>query len=169
MPLPGYAKDMEKTQSFRADRAARLLLLAYALLLFWVLFLQRAETARHAWDDGFAAAQMNLIPFATVDRYVRAIRHGRVVGIAYVNLLGNLLLFMPMGVLLPLSFRLFQSPWRFFLFMLVLLPAVEALQLLLRCGCCDVDDVILNFIGAATAYAFTLPLCRSAEGGFHSK
>jgi len=144
-------------------RVLRLLLFAYLLLLLWVLFLQRAETARHAFDDYDAAIRLNLVPFATIDRYVRAIRAGRVVEIAYINLVGNLVLFMPMGVLLPLCFLQFQKPWRFFLLLAALLPAIEAMQLLLRCGCCDVDDVLLNFFGAALAYAVTLPIIKSMQ------
>lgn len=141
-------------------RAVRLLFYAYLLLLLWLLFLQRAETARLAWDDYSQTALLNLRPFATIDRYVRAIAAGQVLEIAYVNLAGNLALFMPMGLLLPLGFAGFRRPWRFFLLLAAVLPAVEALQLLLRCGCCDVDDVLLNFIGAAAAYLIVLPLTK---------
>jgi len=159
---------MEMTQVSgisRTDRRCMLRLLfgIYVLLLVWVLFLQRAETARHAWDDYAATIQLNLIPFATIDRYLRAIRAGQVIEIALLNLVGNLVLFMPMGVLLPICFSSLRHPWRFLLLMAVLLPAAEALQLLLRCGCCDVDDVILNFFGAVLAYAVTLPMIRQSE------
>lgn len=133
----------------------------YVLGLVWVLFLQRAETALLFWDDYDAVMRLNLRPFATIDRYVLAIRAGQVLEIAYLNLLGNIVLFMPMGVLLPLGWEMFQRPWRFFLLMVVLLPAVEALQLILRCGCCDVDDVILNLFGAILAYAIALSIAKN--------
>ena len=37
-------------------------------------------------------------------------------------------------------------------FLIAVLLAVEAIQLALRCGSCDVDDVLLNLAGAVTAY-----------------
>ena len=42
--------------------------------------------------------------------------------------------------------------WRFLALLLAVLLAVEAIQMALRCGSCDVDDVLLNLIGATTAY-----------------
>jgi glycopeptide antibiotics resistance protein len=63
------------------------------------------------------------------------------------NLVGNAMLFMPMAVFLPCLFRPMQKLWLFALTMFLLLVAVEALQLLLACGSCDVDDVLLNLAG----------------------
>jgi len=142
-------------------RVARTLLAMYALALVWVLFLQRAETALLLREDHAAAVRLNLLPFATIDRYLLAIRAGQVLQIAYLNLVGNLVLFMPMGALLPLCWKMFHQPWRFLLLMAVLLPAVEALQLILRCGCCDVDDVILNLFGAVLAYAIVMAVRKA--------
>lgn len=144
----------------RYVRLARTVFVLYVLALIWVLFLQRAGTALFSWDDYNTVMRLNLRPFATIDRYVLAIRAGQVLEIAYLNLLGNVVLFMPMGVLLPFGWKMFQRPWRFFLLMTMLLPAVEALQLILRCGCCDVDDVILNLFGAVLAYAIALPIAK---------
>jgi glycopeptide antibiotics resistance protein len=63
-----------------------------------------------------------------------------------------MLLFMPMAVFLPCLFRPMRKFWVFALVMGILLVAVEALQLLLRCGSCDVDDVLLNFVGTLVVY-----------------
>ena len=68
------------------------------------------------------------------------------------NLFGNIMLFMPMAVFLPCLFRPMQKLWLFALTMLLLLVAIEALQLLLACGSCDVDDVLLNLLGTLSVF-----------------
>ena len=137
-------------------RLLRTLFFCYVLALVWLLFARRAEIALGAWDHYFEAERISLVPFATIRRYLRAIRNGVVVEIALINLFGNLVLFMPMGALLPLLFPSLRRAWRFLLLQTGLLCSVEAMQLILRCGSCDADDVILNLLGAALAYA----VCR---------
>ena len=155
----------------RADRprAVRVclwaLLAVHALLLVHVLFLSRAGLRAQSWEE-YRSYAVNLRPFATVLRYVRALRRGVIPESALANLLGNLLLFVPAGVLLPL---LFPPLGRFLPFVAVLLPLlvlVEAAQLLLRCGSCDVDDVILNLSGALAAWAcLRQPPCKRRLAG----
>ena len=62
------------------------------------------------------------------------------------------MLFMPMAVFLPCLFRPMQKLWLFALTMFLLLVAVEALQLLLACGSCDIDDVLLNLVGTLIVF-----------------
>ena len=64
----------------------------------------------------------------------------------------NFLLFLPMGAMLPLLYPSMRRTWRFVLLQTLLLLAVESAQLILRCGSCDIDDVILNLAGALAGY-----------------
>ena len=90
----------------------------------------------------------NFNPFETVQLYINAIKYNYIgMEIPLSNLIGNAMLFMPMAVFLPCLFRPMQKLWVFALTMLMMLVAVEALQLLLACGSCDVDDVLLNLTG----------------------
>ncbi len=118
----------------------------------YLLFFRRAGDALGAWDDYLEAGRISLVPLATVRRYLRALKNGRVVAIARVNLIGNFLLFLPMGAMLPLLYPSMRRTWRFVLLQTLLLLAVEAAQLILRCGSCDIDDVILNLAGALAGY-----------------
>jgi glycopeptide antibiotics resistance protein len=68
------------------------------------------------------------------------------------NLVGNAMLFMPMAVFLPCLFRPMRRLWLFALTMALVLVTVEALQLLLACGSCDVDDVLLNLTGTLIVF-----------------
>jgi len=95
----------------------------------------------------------NFRPLETVFLYLRALKYNYIGSeIPISNLIGNMLLFMPMAVFLPCLFRPMRKLWVFALAMVVLLVAVEALQLLLSCGSCDVDDVLLNFAGTMAVY-----------------
>jgi len=74
------------------------------------------------------------------------------------NTLGNLALFVPLGILLPLVGNRFLSLKRVLLSALMLSVGVEAIQFLLRFfgnpRAVDIDDVILNALGACVGFAF---------------
>ncbi len=85
--------------------------------------------------------------------YLNAIRYDYIgMEIPLSNLVGNAMLFMPMAVFLPCLFRPMRRLWLFALTMALVLVAVEALQLLLACGSCDVDDVLLNLTGTLIVF-----------------
>ena len=71
---------------------------AYCLMMLWLLFLHRIGTGPGAW-------QFNLEPLDTVRRYLWVLGHSvdaaqRSNAIA--NLFGNVALFVPLGIFLPL-------------------------------------------------------------------
>jgi glycopeptide antibiotics resistance protein len=74
------------------------------------------------------------------------------------NTLGNLALFVPLGILLPLVSNRFRTLKRVLLFALFLSLSVESIQFLLRFfgnpRAVDIDDVILNTLGACVGFAF---------------
>lgn len=95
----------------------------------------------------------NFIPFHSIGEYVKSfIDHSMNKDIIYKNLMGNLILFMPMAVFLPCLFsRMFK--WRYLVpVMAILIIAVEVVQLVFQLGSMDVDDFILNFSGAMLAF-----------------
>ena len=73
------------------------------------------------------------------------------------NTLGNVALFMPLGILLPLVSNRFLRLKRVLLFALLLSLSVESIQFLLRFfgnpRAVDIDDVILNTLGACVGFA----------------
>ena len=117
-----------------------------ALIVSRVDYATFAETNAAYWKN--FELMTNFHPFETVKLYINAIRFNYIgMEIPLSNLLGNALLFMPMAVFLPCLFRPMQKLWMFTLTMLLMLVAVEAVQLLLACGSCDVDDILLNLSG----------------------
>jgi len=71
---------------------------------------------------------------------------------AMVNLLGNILPFMPIGLLAPLVFRSFSWPKALSLGIFTGL-ACEVMEAVFHVGIFDVDDVILNALGVVLGYA----------------
>lgn len=96
----------------------------------------------------YCAHSLNLIPFATISEYFHCGFGSEFI----VNILGNLIAFMPFAFFLPLLFKKCRKFWEFLIVLLIINVAIEVLQLLLMVGSCDIDDVILNILGAAAAY-----------------
>ena len=125
---------------------AILALLAYLLLLSYLLFF--SSTYGRTEEMGY---RYNLRPFREIKRGIRNIQ---TVGYRYVivNVLGNIVAFMPFGFLLPFASerKMHVGKVAFLTFLLSL--SAETIQLLSRTGAFDVDDLILNTIGGVLGY-----------------
>lgn len=97
----------------------------------------------------------NLIPFATVRLFINGYLNGKLTLFAMLeNILGNFVVFMPMPFFLHCLFDRFDKPYKLFTAVLGFVCLVELLQLALRTGAADIDDVILNVSGAMLFYGF---------------
>jgi glycopeptide antibiotics resistance protein len=80
----------------------------------------------------------------------------RLISFCLRNTYGNVALFMPLGILLPLISTRFQSLKRMLLLALCVSLTIETLQFVLRFvgnpRAVDIDDVILNTLGACVGY-----------------
>ncbi|MDE7121313.1 MAG: VanZ family protein, partial [Oscillospiraceae bacterium] len=92
-------------------------------------------------------------PFATI-RYFREWLHrdNPLFPIACKNLAGNLALFFPMGIFLPYFFKKQRHPFWFCLTLTVMICGAEMIQALTLLGKCDIDDYILNMLGAGAGF-----------------
>lgn len=105
-----------------------------------------------------AGGAVNLEPFHTIHNFFRHyLRTGSWFSLS--NLLGNVVILIPMGVLLPVMFRPMRRFWLFLPLMALLAVGVEYVQWISETGVADVDDSILNFTGAALGY-FVTRLCQ---------
>jgi glycopeptide antibiotics resistance protein len=76
-----------------------------------------------------------------------------------VNLLGNILPFMPIGLLAPLVFR--SVSWQKALLLGVVIGvSFEVMEVVFRVGIFDVDDVMLNAFGVMLGYGASVMLNR---------
>lgn len=148
----------EVPQRYRTVRIALFALFAfYCAALFGALIVSRVDYAsfqqtRADYGKNFDL-MTNFHPLETIWLYINAIRYDYIgMEIPLSNLVGNALLFMPLAVFLPCLFRPMRKLWLFLLTVTLVFVAVEALQLLLACGSCDVDDVLLNLFGTLSVF-----------------
>jgi glycopeptide antibiotics resistance protein len=128
-------------------------LIAYSAVLIQFVVFKAIPTLRighlRLRFGGTRTGPGNFIPFKTI----LPLLHGR--GnhlIAMVNLLGNILPFMPIGLLAPLIFRSFS--WQKALVLGVATGLTcEVMEVVFRVGIFDIDDVILNAFGVVLGYA----------------
>lgn len=121
--------------------------IVYLLSLTYFLFFAEA-TGRTFADRTY---QYNLIPFHEIRRFLI---YRRQLGFAAValNLAGNVLAFVPFGMLLPLLVKRARSFGKTLVLGFDFSLLVEILQLFSKVGSFDVDDIILNTLGVIVGY-----------------
>ena len=127
----------------------RVLFVVYCALMCLLLF------QRLGYEPGIPYTEQlkfNLIPFRTIRLFWEALHSHTYRTAAVINLFGNVIMFIPLGFLLPRVFWKLESVWKVLLTVVFSIIAVELLQLLTLVGTCDIDDLILNVIGAAMGY-----------------
>ena len=101
----------------------------------------------------------NFVPFKTIGPQLIG-RKNRLIDI--VNLIGNIIPFMPIGLLAPLVFR--SISWRRALVLgTVTGLTVEVMEVVFRVGIFDVDDVILNGLGVMLGYGVIVMFRRRTQ------
>ncbi len=64
-----------------------------------------------------------------------------------INIIGNIAMFIPVGIVWPICFRELNSVWKTTLAGAGFIAVIEVSQLLFYERCSDVDDFLLNLIG----------------------
>src|SRR5215470_17709783 len=98
--------------------------------------------------DGWKHA--NLKPFSTIYLFYKSKRLRE--EYKYDNIGGNIVGFVPLGILLPALFSSLRSIWRVALTSFCISLLFETTQLLTGLGSFDVDDIILNTFGGILGY-----------------
>jgi len=114
-------------------------------------FLKDNYASFEIWRESISYS-LNLVPF----RFLFDVS-GYTIRTWITNVGGNIVLFIPMGVFIPVLFPKTRAwSWgQFILKAIVLIAIIELVQLLLMCGQCDIDDVILNVSGMCIGFACT--------------
>ena len=132
----------------------RFLFLVYCGGMIWLLFFGiRQPNYQNYWAQ--VMANYSTKPFYTIRNYMWVLMHstnGDLVRHCAINLIGNIILFIPGGFLLPKIFPRLRSFWRFLFLAFGLLLLIESAQLFSLRGRLDVDDLILNLLGLLLGY-----------------
>lgn len=150
-----HTTKQKKLQTFAINYS----LIAYMwLLLNFTLFggsFGRLNSLAHWSVDNFNTHlehSVNLTPFDTIKLYWNMGFNTQMI----VNLLGNMLAFSPLGILLPLVNYKFNKFHIYTSAVLIMILCVEISQIVFMVGAFDVDDIILNYVGAIVV----LYICR---------
>ena len=119
---------------------------AYLVLLVYLLFF--AERYGRGADIG---RRINFAPLREIRRFLNS-RDTLGQRAAFLNVYGNVLLFVPFGAILPVLHRNFRRFPVTLLCGILLSVSVEIIQYISCRGSCDVDDVLLNTLGCAAGY-----------------
>ena len=121
--------------------------ICYMILLVYFLFFSE----EYGRNEPYTTYQYNLELFREIKRYLM---YREQIGMVYfaINLLGNVVVFMPFGFLVPILGRKKRKFWFTALLGFELSLSVECIQLVTKTGCFDVDDIFLNTIGGMLGY-----------------
>ena len=126
----------------------------YILLMLWLLFIRhRGIPAEDYWMQ--LSARINLVPFSSMGSMLRALWHNPhpdVLWTVVYNIGGNIVMFVPLGFFLRVLFPKCRSFLRCMGTVALIMSTVELCQLFTLRGFCEVDDVMLNVLGAAIGW-----------------
>ncbi|MDE6313219.1 MAG: VanZ family protein [Lachnospiraceae bacterium] len=123
----------------------------YIMIVFYFTFFSEHFGRTKIHND----YSYNLIPFKEIKRFWK---YRGLLGFenVMVNLFGNVLVFVPFGIILPFLSRRSRSFLLVTLLTLEFSLLIEVIQLITRKGCFDVDDLILNTLGGSLGYILLL-------------
>ena len=135
---------------------ASLLLVAHIFIVIKFVLLKNPDDLKSHFADKYSAellqqniSQGNYLPFYTVPFYFNGTDKLRY---TKENLVGNIVLFFPFGILLPLLFRNLRSFSKIVAITFVISLCLELIQLFAILGNFDVDDLLLNVLGASLGF-----------------
>ena len=137
-------------------------LIAYSAVLIKIMVFRDIPVIRIGhlmfnFGGADANGQANFVPFKTILSYLLGEKGLIIVGI---NLVGNIVLLVPFGFLVPFVYR--NMTWKKSLVLAIATPLlIEGLQVLLHLGIFDIDDVILNSLGVMIGYWIFKSLFRN--------
>lgn len=151
------SKDIQEKSKIR-NFWLKALFIIYCLLLITILFLNNEyrmggfQNISTFSKEHFETS--NIIPFATIIGYASGMVSNDInTGIVIINLVTNLLLFAPMGFFIPMLFQdKIKNTKQFLIIIIILTFLVEIIQFITYRGSTDIDDIILNTIGASIVY-----------------
>ena len=138
---------MKRNTRKKIGRLSFLLLTIYVLIvIYFVLFSDRLGRT-----DAYDSYRYNLTPFNEIRRFIRY-RDQVSPGAFILNLLGNLMVLFPFGFLIPILRLKKTGLVRIVIYAFLFSFGIELLQLITKVGVFDVDDIILNVLGAILGF-----------------
>lgn len=108
--------------------------------------------------------EVNLIPLRTIRMFITGtfVDQSFTFGQFLLNIGGNIVIFLPLGFLIPLCLHRKMNLFAILGIALFLSAVIELVQYLSVLGEADVDDVLLNICGAAVGYTIERGIIHEA-------
>ena len=137
--------------NLKKTRINKFILICWLLFLSYIAFMIHVLFISSYYNRVPRDISYNLTPFRTIGMYIKYFRSFNI-EIWLTNLLGNVVVFMPLGILLPIIYRKARGFFSILLITMITSFIVECTQLVLRVGSFDIDDIILNTLGGIIGY-----------------
>ena len=96
----------------------------------------------------YLSTSFNIIPFKTIHLFITGYLDNLIsLKSLLINVLGNFVAFMPFAI-----FKSMNKYKNFLITMVITVIIIEILQFITMSGICDIDDLILNVLGASIIY-----------------
>ena len=138
---------MRKESIGRLRLGGRILLGIYLACLIYFMFFSESYGRTELHRD----YQYNLVLFREIGRFLKY-RHILGTGAVLINVAGNVAVFIPLGFALPVLFERIRSFLQVLILSFSISLLAETMQLVLKVGCFDVDDLLLNTMGGCIGY-----------------
>ena len=146
---------MKRKKTMFGREVAMLLFFCYCVSIFsqtiipdfWIENGQLKFATTHAMSSNF-------ILFATIHNYMEQLQ-GPIAQIAFYNLAGNIVLFIPFGFFIPLLWKRFRSVGMMFMSSFCIPLFIEGTQYFIGRSS-DIDDVLLNAMAIFFGYGLYL-------------
>ncbi len=136
---------MKRTNRFNTFMLYGIFLLLYILLFFYALIFKYISPWELFSSDREYIRSINIIPLYTVYSYLSGSLNVSPV-IVISNILGNIILFIPLGIYLQLL-KKNKKIWISILIIFFITLFIEMFQFIFGLGAADIDDIILNCSG----------------------
>ena len=141
---------------------------SFALFLTLIISLAILDPSRglslsfftnHDLFKQYMSTHINFIPFATITTFIKNLLASKITtNIFLYNILGNIICLMPLGLFLPLISSKEKKLKYFIPTTIIFILSIELIQFITLSGTIDIDDIILNFLGAFISFLiFKIP------------
>ena len=146
---------MSRNSIKKLKTGGRVLLVLYLACLIYFMFFSES----YGRTEVHVEYRYNLVLFREIRRFLT---YRDILGMPAVllNVVGNVVVFIPDGGGLPLLCERLQRFWRIAVLSFAASLLAETMQLILRVGCFDVDDLLLNTVGGCAGYLIFLLIRR---------
>lgn len=144
---------MQKNQYSNSVKV--ILFAVYSLIMLYLLLWRNKAAIPENYYWQWIRTSLNLVPFRTVGEFITTMSkssNSYLIQHSFVNLAGNVVLFIPLGFFLPWVFEKCSTYRKTILYSGLTIVLIEIAQLFSLRGSCDIDDLILNLVGVSLGY-----------------